>query len=320
MKASLAQVALESLLLKIEASHPEAIRRTQDSGMFATAMSTLDPAKDELLEQLKRAIRDLLVIKGRLPYLLAISNELVRMNGDDGIPIRNYAVYRMSHDSYDMLVIDLASLREGLTEHQGLFNRLCEAKGRFKTFTASDCDPGSPIYVGQMKTSPDGREAFDAKIRKRMAGAWNKSMAWLFPNGVPVMDADIKALIRRFLKETKPTDLDRNRVRAHRYENDQRDASALRQSLHQISEQVAVFEKYLNQLFLVLTPGGQHDMRAIRVSGDPRSTANDLADIMVWGSISQAARKYGAVPAGANGRSESYFSCRNRFLYANNRE
>ncbi|MEO7733850.1 MAG: hypothetical protein ABIY55_22995 [Kofleriaceae bacterium] len=52
-------------------------------------------------------------LKERLPVLLALIKELERIAaGGRRVPARNTLVLQMAHDSFDMLVIDLNSLRE----------------------------------------------------------------------------------------------------------------------------------------------------------------------------------------------------------------
>jgi hypothetical protein len=88
------------------------------------------PAKDELLESLEITVRRFVSIKLRYPLLLATAEALDRLilhlkkSSHTAIVIRNDAVYQLLLDCFDMFVIDLASLRNGLIGRTGLFNHL----------------------------------------------------------------------------------------------------------------------------------------------------------------------------------------------------
>jgi len=49
-----------------------------------------------------------------------------------------------------MLVIDLASLREGMVERRGLLNTLRSHVKRFRRFTKEDCDPVPTVWGGNV--------------------------------------------------------------------------------------------------------------------------------------------------------------------------
>ena len=76
--------------------------------------------------------RTFIVTKRRYPLLVATAKELDKLTDrmDRGrtdkseTPIRNDAVLQLVRDCFDMFVIDLASIREGLIERAGLLNRL----------------------------------------------------------------------------------------------------------------------------------------------------------------------------------------------------
>ena len=83
-------------------------------------------------------------IHGRLPILQALKVELDKM-GD--LPVGNRAVLRMVRDSFDMLVIDLYSLRDGLVKDAGLLNRLRPSFYALRKFTEADIS-GVAVLAG----------------------------------------------------------------------------------------------------------------------------------------------------------------------------
>ena len=87
---------------------------------------------DALVSAVRQAIHDLLNVKARLPFLIALGGELRSRASGAELPMLNEAVFRMARDSYDMMVIDLASLREGLTSNTGVLNLLRQHQERFR--------------------------------------------------------------------------------------------------------------------------------------------------------------------------------------------
>jgi hypothetical protein len=104
----------------------------------------------------------------------------------------------------------------------------------------------------------------------------------------PVTTAVVEALCERFRNETKPLDDDRNRVRAHRYQQ-RSDTSDLFIVLTDFQGQLDIIRQYLEDLYLVITHNG-HSMNLADESGH---LAEDMADIIVHGSINAACTYYG---------------------------
>jgi len=98
----------------------------------------------------------------------------------------------------------------------------------------------------------------------------------------------VEALCTRFITDTKPLDEDRNRVRAHRYQQ-KRDTSDLFIVLPDLQGQIDIVRHYLEDLYLVITHNG-HSMDLADSSGH---LAEDMADIIVHGSINEACNYYG---------------------------
>jgi hypothetical protein len=251
----------------------------------------MPPAEQQpdFAKAVEERIHTLLSIKARLPFLLALAEELARIGGDK--PVRNDIVLKMANDSFDLMVIDLASLREGMTNGDGsTMNRLAERASNLRRLKPEDCDPQLKMAGGR---DPIAEQAIGDHVRTEMAAWFNRAFDRLFPAGEPVIEAHVKDLIARFRKDTEATDRDRNRVRAHRYERafDPKH----RQDLREVEQQVGVFERYLGDLFAVLTKS-QYSFHA-PTWANVDNAATDVADLIVVGSINQATLEYGVVGA-----------------------
>jgi hypothetical protein len=178
------------------------------------AEATEPPEVDPLAEAVLAHIRTLITIKARLPFLLALSEELGRIGV--GKPVRNDILLQVAHDSFDLLVIDLASLREGMTNGDGsALHLLTKHTAKLRRFRLEDCNPRIQAVD---ESSPAIVKSLNDHVRQTMADGMNKSFDRLFPEGEPVTGPHVKALMARFRKDTEATDRDRNRVRAHLYE------------------------------------------------------------------------------------------------------
>jgi hypothetical protein len=246
-------------------------------------------SKAAVLAALTEAIEMLSRLKERLPVLLALIKELDRIAaGGRRVPARNTLVLQMAHDSFDMLVIDLNSLRERMLsgDPPGLF-KIVEAHCRlYRRFTADD------VNVDGFLHGPADRDLFHREsLKRRMLERWNDVYDRLFRRN-RVRERHVEALRLQFKRETQPTADDRNKVRAHRYEHHASLDPFLPPT--KVQEQIKVFERYLGDL-LFLTNRSQHAMNW-PVPGDAGTTAEDLADIIVFGSINLATLGYGMVP------------------------
>ncbi|NNB89470.1 hypothetical protein [Corallococcus exiguus] len=248
---------------------------------------------------LNEAIDAYVVTKRRYPLLLAIAKELDKLMGRLSekkigrrrVRIWNDAVLQLARDSFDMFVIDLFSLRERLVR-RGLFNLLEEDCARLRR-----CDPleipTRPAMIHGDIGGPEDYARIQAEVqqhhRELVAQSINGALDRLIPGEYPVMPKGVQALVRRFMKETEPLDRDRNRVRAHRYER--HFDSQHFQSLGELQGQLDIFERLLGDLYLVLTRNVF--MFQLDFHADSEGAAEDLADIMVHGSINSAVNAYG---------------------------
>jgi hypothetical protein len=248
-------------------------------------------ANDEGLSvAIRRTIRHLLVIKSRLPFIKAYDEEIRFRIDLKTVWRRNEGVYQAMRDSYDMLVIDLASLREGMVSKDGVLNQLAKHLELFQPFTWNNVSHEPAGLASPMPI--DGKEAVERWEREQKALYLNQALKRLFPGSPPVTEKCVPALIKRFRDETEPMMSDRNRVRAHRYEGASRDPSFF-QTIPSVESQIGVFEQYLNDLYAV-TENGMYSMEPpLRAS--PHTTAQDLVDLVQHGSIDEATRVYGAI-------------------------
>ncbi len=107
----------------------------------------------ELAKAFEEQIHILLQIKARLPFLLALAEELARIGADK--PVRNDIVLKIANDSFDLMVIDLASLREGMTNgDDSTLNRLAQHARDLRRLQPEDCDPNIKMAVGDAYIGP----------------------------------------------------------------------------------------------------------------------------------------------------------------------
>jgi hypothetical protein len=116
--------------------------------------------------------------------------------------------------SYDLLVIDLDSLREHAAE---IFKRLHQHRNILRRYRANDM-----------------RDAADAEFSEFLAEDCNKHFDALFPDGEPAEHPErIDDMIERFKAANKPTERDRNEARAHRFGKRAKNARAAFQTLQE---------------------------------------------------------------------------------------
>jgi hypothetical protein len=219
-------------------------------------------------------IRQLLVVEARLPFLLAVKAEGERMVATGG-RLRNDVALRMFQDSHDMLVIDLDSLREHAID---IYRRLHQHRNILRHFRVKDM-----------------RDGTNTEFHEFLAKGCNKHFDQLFPDGEPAEDAQrIDNMIERFKADTQPTERDRNDARAHRFGKRAKNAQAAFQTLEKVAEQVEVFKTYFRNVFLVLT-GSYFPMDSVFFQWDWKTTALDMADLIVLGNIEEAVARYGFI-------------------------
>ena len=259
-----------------------------------------DSQKDDVVAALEAAIHAFVRTKRRYQLLVAAASELDRLTDTMNVrradgnetPIRNDAVLQLVRDCFDMFVIDLASIREGLVEPMGVLNRIKENPSRLTRCDASKLAPRPVMVIGGDDHERVAAEV-DACRRELVAKGINEALERLVPGEYPVTPEGITKLIAKFIKATDPVDKDRNHVRAHRYEHRPFDRHRHFQPLPAHQDQLDLFEQLLGDLYLVLTRNSYH--LELRFQASHSRTAHDLADLMVHGSINEATRAYGVV-------------------------
>jgi hypothetical protein len=272
-------------------------------------------SREAVRAELSKAIEVLSRVKERLPLLKALAAELDRMAAGRHVIARNELVLQMAHDSHDMLVIDLHSLREHMLSDRGLFKVMAIHCRLLRRFTADDHNEEG-IFLGP----PEHESIVKDSIRNFMVARWNEVFDRVFPGRrTRVKEKHVEKLRLKFKQETQPTEDDRNMVRAHRYaeHHDPQAVSAAFQSLDRVEAQIKVFERHLRDLLFLATRGG-HAMNW-PITGDADTTAGDLADLIVHGSINWATIKYGMAPeygVTVGDEPQWYWAYRKRFFEA----
>jgi hypothetical protein len=155
--------------------------------------------------------------------------------------------------------------------------------------------------VGDQRPSDDGRT-----LQRRVRSS--------FSDGAPREDRHEETrggLISRFRTHTEATEKDRSLARAHRFE-DFFDP-AFRQDLVGVEKQVKVFDRYLMDLFLILTKSSYY--MKLDTLANVETTARNLADLVLMGSIHWAVLKFGLLGLDPSkvGDSEYYRGPRERY-------
>jgi hypothetical protein len=235
-------------------------------------MSTTDVyADDPIVQKLEEAIWAFLQVKNRHPVLMTAAAEVdvLRTRPDLCNRHANAHVVQILRDSFDMLVIDLYSIREALTDRVGFFGLLRQNPGR-------------------LHISPSASE--DTYFARTVNKGLREAQVWLVQTADPATTEAVESLCKRFREGTQPLDADRNRIRAHRYENRGKDVTKLFVSLPDLKDQIDLMWSYLQRLYLILTNRGYSDQLHV---GNAEGTAKDLADLVMHGSINMAVTYYG---------------------------
>jgi hypothetical protein len=226
-----------------------------------------DTTKDAIVEELDTAIFAFLLVKQRYPILMETAAEMERLRSRPDIRrTSNDAAIQIMRDSFDMLVIDLYSVRERISRN-GLFELLKQTPERLSPTPSTAPDQ----HLANLVTA----QIRDAAVR-------------LSGTDQPANLQTVETLCVRFRADTNPLDEDRNRVRAHRFQQ-KRDTSSLFIVLPDLQAQIDVMRRYLEDLYLIITHNG-HSMDLADTSGN---LAQDMADVIVHGSINAACNYYG---------------------------
>lgn len=187
--------------------------------------------------------------------------------------VYNSVALQPFRDSFDMLVIDLCSAAKAwLDDKSGLFKRLAQRPDLLRRRTADDFGGG---HFGET-----------------VAKSVNAAITKLVPDENPVGPAGVKRLSERFRIATERVVKDRNKVRAHRYEQIRGsvDAKTYQVSLEEYDTHVAYLIDHILQACIAIN-GTAFDTKIKTPHGD----VADLADVIFHGSISGATWTYRTV-------------------------
>ena len=251
--------------------------------------------KEPFTTAIERTIDDAVwaftAVRRRYPLLMKTSTELERVRGRFTYKFHNDGLMQILRDSFDMLVIDLFSIRESLVERGGVLDQVRDNPSYFRRRRSEEFEPDPITFLG---VSPTRREELMPELqeasRRRIAMDINSAIERLVGPADPVTAAHVDDLIKRLRSETEPLDRDRNRVRAHRYQRGHGDPKFFI-DLPDLGAQIDVLDRYLKNLHLALTECGTSTSTSfIYATG---TTHEDLADVLVHGSINRATLAYG---------------------------
>lgn len=271
---------------------------------------------EKLIEQIEI---DIVRIKKRLTYLLEIERELALLSGGRPSTLKNDIIYQMVWDSYDMVVIDLASLCRWMKGKGGFFNQLNGHLKKFKRPNVKKIKVDEPYIIedpnGPAMSTKEYKalaESMQEEVRNQIAKNINAAYDRLFPplplqkrkfpfcflKQIPstsstnqVTQEHIKALKDKFDKLTEEVIHDRDSRRAHRYEKRKADSSIKMLSLKRINEQFKTLESIIGDI-RIITIGGEFSYKS-PFFASPSIVAKDIADMIFHGSIPMITNRFG---------------------------
>ncbi len=256
-------------------SHPVTELARRSSIAYYCCVSTADAGIDsDIDKQLKRCRFAAYHAQQRYGLLVGTMDRLRLLQ--ERFPrkqVYNSVALQPFRDSFDMLVIDLCSAAKAwLDDDRGLFRRLARQPNLLRRRTAEDFGGGD----------------FGEIVAKDV----NAAIVKLVPDEEPVGAAGIERLRERFRLATKRVVNDRNKVRAHRYEQIRGavDARAFQISLEEYATHVEYLVDHILQACLAIN-GTAFDTE-IKV---PHADAADLADLIFHGTIGGATWTYRTV-------------------------
>ena len=251
-------------------------------------MTTKEAGRSDEETQLAEAISKLedlqwrfALVQRRYPLLLATSERMKVVRQHFGKRFHNDGVVQIMRDSFDVLVIDLYSIRQALV---GIIEKLVRHPNFFRQRSAHEF-----LKEGQADTQASW---IDCDIAEHAALSINNALARLVPLDERTSSPK-QVLIKRIKKATREIDQDRNRVRAHRHERGSENTEHLFIPLPELAKHIEILGNYIRDTHLMLTGYSIHDSAAF--SYDEDETASDLADLIVLGSIGRATIDYGLI-------------------------
>ncbi|MCM0606580.1 MAG: hypothetical protein KA715_10860 [Xanthomonadaceae bacterium] len=250
---------------------------------------------EELLKDLEYKI---LRIKKRYYYLDAILKQLVQVTGGKQFIIRNDFIYQMIWDSYEMLIIELASLYRGMCQPGGFFGQLKIHAAKLRTTSHKKIEVSEPNISGsrgQPLTPQDhARLKRELKVdtQKFIAKGIEESLLDLFPDLKNVSDkranhSHVDALKDQFWKLAEEMVHDRDARRAHKHEHKEHShaENSKEITLKDIGTHFDRLEKIINAIRSVTTLSSfaYLDMNEASVA----NTAEDVVDLVMMGRFNE---------------------------------
>jgi hypothetical protein len=248
-------------------------------------------AAEDARKRLDDVVWAFTLVRRRYPLLVQTAEEMEVLRRHFTRNFYNDGVLQVLRDSFDMLVIDLFSIREAIVESDGLIARLRQLPGFLRPAVDGE-EWTAPIPPKDRGAKPENRDARrDAFFERHFIKGLNDAVERLAPHGAAASPDAAKSLIKRFRTETAALDDDRNRVRAHRYEKTSKETNHLFIPLPDLAAQMETMERYISELYFVSTGNNFHMSTTFSYSDD--ETARDLADLIVLGSINRATQDFG---------------------------
>lgn len=227
-------------------------------------------------------------------YQEAIGRDLGEMKSR--ITIRNDVIQQLVYDTFDMLVNDLTSFCEGMTQKGGLLEKMKKATHHFKPKTAEDGDKSSavsselPIALGQTEEASWRANDLEQYLLRGHRTVFNS----LFPGaahrpGSVVTKKDINLLVVRFKTLYKKVKTYRDAVSAHRYERGEKNVES--PTLGEVRTLLDEVENLMNQIRIILLDSSLAYHCFFRWNTE--GTASDLLDLAVCGSSSDVRESFG---------------------------
>ncbi len=245
------------------------------------------------LEELIREHEDIILrIKTRLYFLIEFESQLVIATEKKNFKIKNDIVYRMIMDSWDMLVIDFASLAKGMMGEGGLFNQMKANLHQIKPLNKKKVEvPKGSIHFMNEYPSEEELNRIKVELDKNFVNEMLKgnrdALFHLFPKAkqrdpLKIRPEDIDDLKNEFEKLITDVIDDRNKHRAHKFENIKDKTSYEHLSFKILNVKFEEVEKLMNSIRLVVCNSsfGYADMNL----ANKTEVAKDLITMILWGS------------------------------------
>lgn len=262
-------------------------------------MGIIHVTLEDLLSEIEYKV---LQIKKRFYSIKAILDELKKVTGDKKFTIKNDIIWQMVIDSYEMLIIDLASLYRGMCEGGGFFGQLKSHSSELRKRSHRKMEVGEPMLVENTNhrfTEKDRKRFIDEMkqdTRKMLAKGIQDSLLELFPElkdsvYMKAKHNHIEALKNRFWEMSKELVQDRDDVRAHKYEGKPIDSNAEKITPEKLEEHFTRLEKMLNAIRIagLNSSFGYSNMNW----SDVDRTAQDVVDLAMNGYINDLVNKFG---------------------------